>query len=181
MMRVILIVLGSLFGLIVLAVLGLFIYSKRPDAGDIAGEIDIDRPAPEVWAWIAEPPKVKQWVSWMTEIESKPGPQELGREDEWVMEDEQMDEPIRIHGKITAWDPPHRLVQHVDHAMFVGDYTYTLTETNGRTHLATTGTFEYLHPVWKIFEPLVTPEAKKKHDGDLARLKQLVEAAPTTH
>jgi uncharacterized protein YndB with AHSA1/START domain len=180
MMRWILIVVGGLVGLGVLGVLTLFVLSKRPGAGDVAGAIDVDRPASEVWAWLSEPEKNKQWVAWLSAVEPKGGPpQGLGHEEIWVMDDPNSKQQYRIPGTITKWEPPHVLVRHVDlEGMFVGDYTYTLTETNGRTHVDAVVECNYTHPIWSIFEPLVTPEAKKKFDSDLARMKQLAEAAP---
>jgi uncharacterized protein YndB with AHSA1/START domain len=180
MMRWILISLGGIAGLIVLAIVVLFFLSKRPGAGDVAGGIDIDRPASEVWAWVTEPEKEKQWVAWLTAIEPTGGPpQGLGHEEIWVMDDPNSKTQYRIPGKITRWEPPHVVVRYVNlPGMFTAEYTYTLTETNGRTHLDAQVPCDYTHPIWSIFEPLVTPEAKKKFDSDLARMKQLAEAAP---
>ncbi len=52
---------------------------------------------------------------------------------------------------------------------------YELAEQNGRTRLTLSAQSEYTGFLPRLFEPLITPAAQKKLEGDLARLKSLVE------
>jgi carbon monoxide dehydrogenase subunit G len=61
---------------------------------------------------------------------------------------------------------------------FEGTEIYRLTDLgNGRTHLEVISRYHYTMWVAQLFEPLITPAAQKKMDGDVARLKSLVETA----
>ncbi len=180
MMRWILIILGSIVGLILLCVVVLFFMSKRPEMKTMTGSLVIDRPAAEVWTWITEPAQLVQWVSWLTEVKTiTPGEKGVGHQVVWVMDDPNMNEMMEIPGTVTMWDPPKQLGLHIDMKEFgTGEYTYTLSELDGRTTITQSGTFDYTHPVWSIMVPLIMPEARKKMDSDLAKLKQVAEAAP---
>lgn len=180
MMRIVLIVLGSIVGLIVVCVLVLAFLSSRPDAKRMTGVIEVDRPASEVWTWITEPGQLVQWVSWLKEVRTvTPGTPGVGHQTVWVMDDPNMKQILEIPGTVTTWDPPRTLGLHIDMKGFgSGDYTYTLAETNGKTRLEQTGTFEYTNALWSLMSPIVMPEAKRKLNADLAKLKQVAEAAP---
>jgi hypothetical protein len=56
---------------------------------------------------------------------------------------------------------------------------YTLTDLgNGRTRFSTDARYRNDMALARLMEPLITPSARKKFTGDLARLKTLAEAAP---
>jgi len=179
-MKWLLIVLGALLGLVVLCVIGLLLMGLRPGAGRSVHSVIVARPAADVWTWITEPERVKRWVSWLVEIRTtETGPPRAGMTEVWVMDDPNMKRRIEIEGRITEVTPLQRLsVAIAMPGQFEGTTTYTLTEVEGGTRLDTDGRFLYTHPLIRLLEPIVTPEADKKMRADLARLKSLAEAAP---
>lgn len=170
---------GALLGLAVMCVLVLFLMGRRPGAGRSMHSVVVARPAAEVWTWITEPERVKQWVSWLVEIRTtETGPPRAGMTEVWVMDDPNMKQRIEIDGTITEVVPEQRLGVSISlPGQFEGTTTYTLTEVEGGTRLETDGRFKYTNAVVALLEPLVTPEADKKMRADLARLKALAEAA----
>jgi uncharacterized protein YndB with AHSA1/START domain len=177
-MRILLLVVGSLVGLVLLCVFFLFLYSKRPEAGKYADSIEINRPASEVWVWLTEPAMLTQWVSWLVEVREE-GAHGVGQKHVWVMDDPNMRERLALDATTLKWEPDRVLQSRVEMKDgFVGISTFTLTEVDGRTRVEQTGDYEYLNPVFAMMEPLIMPEAKKKMRMDLEKLKQLAEAGP---
>lgn len=166
--------------LVLVALLALFAAGRRPGAGSTASSIVIERPPAEVWTWITEPGKVKQWVGWLVEIKDVPeGPPQVGHSEIWVMDDPNTKQRIEMRGTLTAVEPYERLALVVDMPkMFTGDYQYLLADRGGKTELRLEGRFKYTDPFAAFMEPIVTPEALKKERADLATLKRLAESAP---
>lgn len=172
------IILGALVGLIALAVLVLFALGFRKEAGHMAGSIEIDRPPEAVWPWLTEPDKMKQWITWLEEIrDESPEVRGPGKKVVWVMNDPNMKQKVEIHGEILAEEPLRKISVRLGSDMgFSGVSSWILEDLGGRTRFTTDGTFEYTQWMAKLFEPLITPQAKKKMQSDQARLKQMVES-----
>ena len=84
---------------------------------------------------------------------------------------------VHIDGKRTAFQPPREFGAHIaSEGMFEGDISYRLKEA-GENKTALEYDFRYRYETFfaRLMEPLITPQAQKKLDGDLARLKQLAE------
>ena len=175
-------IVGGLVAVLLLSVLGLWIASNRRDAGRMRGSIEIARPPEDIWAWLSEPEKLTQWVSWLAEVQvdSTTAPEGIGHRETWIMDDPRMKEKFPVPGTITVWDPPVQMGVHVlAPNAFEGDVLYKLTDLgNGRTRLEEDGRFRYLDRFAALMEPMVTPEAMRKMFDDMNRLKVLVEAVP---
>jgi uncharacterized protein YndB with AHSA1/START domain len=177
-MKWVLVVLGGLVGICVLAVLVLFAMGFRSGARENRALVEIACSREEVFAWISEPERQKQWVSWLVEVQdASPGVTGAGRNEVWVMDDPNMKQKISIASEYTGWDPPNRLEMniHMD-GFFDGTQVYTLTDAGGKTRLEQFAETRYLHPFYALLEPLVTPAAQKKMVADLAQLKAKAEA-----
>jgi uncharacterized protein YndB with AHSA1/START domain len=157
----------------------LLVLGHRANAGRTIVSVDINVSPAQLWPWIEEPGKLRQWISWVTEVRVPNGSPAAGGKLVVVMRDENNGGmPMEIQGTYARYQPPTEL----DLAMstpgaFDGMETYKLTDLgNGRTHLEVIGQYHY--DVWmeQLFEPLITPAAQKKMDGDVARLKSLAEA-----
>src|SRR5215471_7674997 len=61
-------ILGGIVALLVLAVFGLFLAGKRADAGRTHASLDVAASREQVWPWLTEPDKMKQWVDWLVEV-----------------------------------------------------------------------------------------------------------------
>jgi len=173
----------ALLALVSLTVLALLLARQRPSAGLMEITIEINRPAAQIWPWLNEPDKIKQWVSWTKEIRPvHPGKDGVGARDVWVMEDRNNNNALmETEALSTVYQPYRRLAAQLHSKdAFRGEITYDLTEQNGKTTLRSVGHYQYLHWLANLLEPLITPEARKKGVSDLATLKRLVEAAPTS-
>jgi len=175
-------ILFGIIAVVVLAVLGLWLGGFRKGAGINSATIDINRPPAQVWRYLTNDDLVKKWVSGLTEIRHlTPGVEGVGNRFEMtvVMDGERTD----MEMEITAFVPNRQIgfkVKSIGHPSmgFTETGEYAIVEQDHNTLLTLTGRSKY-YPFWlQLMEPLVTPMAQKKLEGDLARLKSLVEAEP---
>lgn len=180
-MRWVIRILMVVAALILLAVVGLAAAGMRPGAGQMTGSIEIARPPQVVWSWVTEPAKVKQWVSWLVEIEPMDGGlMAPGQRQVWIMEDQNNGGMrMRIVNQVVEAKPAEYLrIETASDGAFRGDASYRLVDLgNGRTRLEDAGSFHFDSWFARLMEPLITPQARKKMESDLARLKQLAESA----
>ena len=178
-MKWVLRILGGLVGLIVLAVVTVFLLGHRPGAGTLHATTQIARPPEVVWTYLVEAPKLKQWVSWLAEVhDDTPGQVGVGSRSTWVMDDPMTKQRMSIPATITAYDAPHSYSCKIQvEKMFTGDATYRLTPVANGTRVDAISSWRYADAFSRFMEPLITPEAEKKSQADLARLKQVVEAS----
>ncbi len=172
----------GLVGLFVVAAVVLLALGRRADAGRLVTSIEVNRPPAEVWLWITEPDKLKGWVTWLVEVRQlTDGPVRPGSRVEWVMQDANNgNRPMVITSETLAFEVGRRLELKLSApGAFSGVATYALVDLGGgRTRLATDAHYRYDSAFARLMEPLITPAAAKKFDGDMARLKALAEAAP---
>ena len=176
-MKILLYLVAGIVGLIVAAVLVLFLMGFRKGAGALATSIEIDRPPETVWPWLTEGDKQKQWVSWLVEVrDENPGVTGVGKKFTWVMDDPNMKQRVEIHGELIA-EEPLRLSSVRLHSKlgFEGIATWKLTDLGGRTRFESEGSFRYDKWIYRLLEPMITPQAKKKQLADFATLKRLIE------
>jgi carbon monoxide dehydrogenase subunit G len=176
------IVVAALLILVVLPVLVLCAMHFRPGAGQLVTSVEIARPRAQVWRWLSEEDKLKQWVGWLAAIESdSTSPAGVGHREVWVMDDPHMDKkngPMRLPTTMTGWDPPNSMAGHVGVAgVFDGEFTYKVDDLGDRTRVTSVSDWRY-HGISWLLEPLVTPEANKKMTTDFGTLKAKVEAEP---
>jgi len=171
----------ALVALVVLAVVALLAMGQRTGAGVVAASVSIRRPAAQVFPWLVDAEKNKQWVSWLREIRViSPGVNGVGAKEVWVMADQNNGgAPMEIASESTVYEPPRRLGARLHAAdLFDGEVSYELVETNGDTEVRSHGRYHYHHWFARLLEPVITPEARKKFVADLATLKEKVEHAP---
>jgi uncharacterized protein YndB with AHSA1/START domain len=172
---------GGLIGVIALACVVLLVLGHRENAGRTIVSADINTSPAQLWQWIDEPGKLKQWVSWVTEVRIPNGSPAAGAGAKRVivMKDENNGgTPMEIQGVYTKYQPSTEMDLALSTpGAFEGTEIYKLTDLgNGRTRFEVTGQYRYSMWMAQLFEPLITPAAQKKMDGDVARLKSLVEA-----
>ena len=180
-MKWILIVLGSLVGLLVLCLVVLLVMGASADSNRMVATIVIHRKPEVVWPWLHKPDKVKQWVSWLVELREVGeggGEPAVGQKAVWVMEDRNNNnERMEITGTVTAVEPNRRIAVHMTAPEgFSGEATYLLTALpDGSTRLDTDSRYVFDNGFAKLMTPLVLWQAKKKLAGDQEHLRQLVE------
>lgn len=170
-----------LAALIVIPMVTLLILGHRANAGRIHASAEMAGTPEQVWAWIDDSARLKQWVSWLVEVrEPQPPQHSVGSPRTWVLKDENNGGMlITLEGKLKEYAPPTRLTITLASPVyrFDGDQSYQLTDLgNGRTRVDVDAKYHYAEWLANLMEPIVTPAAEKKMVGDLARLKSLVES-----
>lgn len=178
-MRKVWIAAGGLAGLVAVAVVVLVVLGRRKGAGRNDYTLEIARPPADVYTWIAEPAKLKQWVGWLEEVRrDPPGPDGVVRREVWVMNDPNSKSKMELVTDNMRVEPGRLVEARVSTPpMFSGEVSYALTDLgNGRTRLDYRSHFTYGPWYFRLIEPLVTPEAQKKLVMDLETMKRLAEA-----
>jgi uncharacterized protein YndB with AHSA1/START domain len=159
----------------------LLVMGRRANAGVAQASVEISAPPDQLWKWLDDGDRLKQWVSWLVEVKY-PDPQKahgVGASRIWVMKDENNGGALmQIVSRFTEYTPPSNLTLHVadTDGMFVGDETYRLVDLgSGRTRLEVRSRAHYNEWFAALLEPLITPAAEKKLVMDVNRLKQLAE------
>jgi carbon monoxide dehydrogenase subunit G len=176
---------GGLVAVIALAVLVLLGLGMRADAGRTVTTIEIAASPQQVWQWIDDGERMKQWVSWVVAIKAPPGSTAFsaGSKRVVIMSDANNgNQQMSIDAVCTKDQPPvFKEVALSSPNSFAGVQTYRLTDLgSNRTRLEIDGRFHYDMWLAQLMEPLITPAAKKKMEEDMKRLKTLVESAPAS-
>jgi uncharacterized protein YndB with AHSA1/START domain len=178
-------ILAGLVAMVVFGVLALLIAGKRPNHGHIAREIAIDRPAAQVFRWIATEELLKKWIGGLLELRPESSPadgSEVGRKFHII--EAYKGERVEMKMEVMKFERDRDVVVRVVSAGdpnngFVETAEYRLTEAGGKTRFRIEAQTNYYGYMPRLFEPLVTRGAKKKLKQDLKRLKALVEAEPS--
>lgn len=175
-------ILGAVVGLIALAAMALYLAGFRSGHGRNSVTVEIARPPAQVFRYLTDDELVKRWVGGLVEIkhlnESVPG---VGARMHMV--EVYREERVPMEMEITGFDANRGIKFRINSAGDPSDgFTeageYLLEPTGTGTRLTLSATSEYHGFLPRLFEPLITPEAQKKLQEDLARLKGLVEAEP---
>jgi carbon monoxide dehydrogenase subunit G len=177
-MKWILRIAGGFAALLVIALAALLALGHRANAGRVHVSTEINASAVELWPWLNDPDKQKQWITWLVEIrQDQPGVR-VGTKQVWVMRDENnRGQLMEMEGTFTEYHPPLRESVRISSAgMFDGQQTYIIENLGaGGTRLTIDGSYRYAQWFAALMEPLITPAAEKKLRDDVARLKTLVE------
>jgi hypothetical protein len=110
-------------------------------------------------------------------VESEPlthGPPEQGSRYRDVFEDH--GQRIELEAELAEVDAPHRIVVRLAADAFEATILQRLVEEDGGTRLTAVIKTTYTSRAARILSGLVTRRAQKQLEGDLARLKALVES-----
>jgi uncharacterized protein YndB with AHSA1/START domain len=168
----------SVFALVGLCVLALLAIGGLRGTALLQSDVVIAKPPSQVYPWIAEGDRLKQWVSWLVEVRPlTPGITGAGSKEVWVMDDPNMGERIEITGEVVAADAPRlRQAKMRMPDAFSGVITYQLTDIGGSTRLQFTSSYEFESWFARLLAPIVTRQAQQKMISDVATLKRLAEA-----
>ena len=172
----------ALIGLVATVVVVLFLVGLRPSRGKNSVTIEIHRPAAQVWRYIIEDELLKKWISGLVEVQSStPGKPGVGTKLRLagVYEGRRTDMELTL----TSYEPNQRMSFTIRSLGdppngFTENGDYVLVERDGHTRLKLSAQSQYYGFLPRLCEPLITPAAQKKLEGELARLKNLVEAEP---
>jgi uncharacterized protein YndB with AHSA1/START domain len=168
--------------LLIVPTVTLLVLDHRANAGVALAAVEINAPPDQVWTWLDDGDKLKQWVSWMVDVKY-PDPQKahgLGAKRVLVMKDENNGGMLmQIAETYTEYAPPSRMTAQVadTDGLFHEEASYRLVDLGGgRTRVEARSRAHYMEWFANLLEPLITPQAEKKMAMDMARLKRLVEA-----
>jgi uncharacterized protein YndB with AHSA1/START domain len=160
-MKWVLIVVGSLVGLVALAaIIGLFL----PKGHVARHEIRLSQPPDTVWAVITDFAKQPEWFTTVTSSERTA---DINGHPAWR----------ENFGGFTAdmetaeWDPPRRLrrVVHSTSAGFRGSWTWELAPDDAGTRLAITEAGEVDNPIFRLMTALMDQSATARKYGEALR------------
>jgi uncharacterized protein YndB with AHSA1/START domain len=168
--------------LLIVPTVTLLVLDHRANAGVAVAAVEINAPPEQVWTWLDDGDKLKQWISWMVDVKY-PDPQKthgLGAKRVLVMKDENNGGMLmQIAETYTEYAPPSRLTAQVadTEGLFHEEASYRLVDLgSGRTRVEARSHAQYMQWFSNLLEPLITPQAEKKMAMDMARLKSMVEA-----
>ncbi len=130
MQKVLLGVIGVIIAVVLIGVIVLLVLGRRDDAGRNTAAIQIDRPPAQVFPWITEPDRLKQWIGGL--VESTPLTDdglEVGARSREVIA--MGNERYEMETTIVDLEPPVRLVVEIDSSGFKADARYDLVESGG--------------------------------------------------
>ena len=137
--------------------------------------IEIARPAPHVFAYLAASERRQRWMAALKESEQvSEGPLGLGTRFRDVFEDH--GQRFEIDAEIVTWEPHERLAIDLKASAFESTVTQTLAPgENGGTRLTTRMDTEYKSALARLMAGVVTGHAQKQLEEDVARLKDILE------
>jgi len=167
--------------------IGLLVLARfRPGRGHVSSEIDIKRPAVDVFNWISKPELMGQWVGGVSQVARSSPPQDgenVGERFRTVESDAEQSSPATLDIVVTELVPGLRFGLQIEstgnpETSFTEVAEYNLSESRGMTRVDFEAQTTYHGKVSRYFEPFITAASRKKFQHDLERLKALVEAEP---
>ena len=134
--------------------------------------VEIDRPAAEVFDYLADVERLPEWHSSVREVQAD-GPVAVGSRFRDVRE--LMGRRAASTLEVTALDRPERFSLRAVEGPIKYEIDHVLTETDGRTSVRVVGRANVPGLFGFAARPMVKA-AERELKGDLARLKQVLEA-----
>jgi carbon monoxide dehydrogenase subunit G len=128
----------------------------------------------EVFPWLLEDDKVPQWMSRLQVYAPRePGPLRVGSKiDQELLVG---GNPLRFELEITELDAPRRAVLRFEGSGFRAVNEYVVSESAEGSRVSWVVSGETTSFKSKLIAPMVQAKLQEKHDGDLARLRALLE------
>jgi uncharacterized protein YndB with AHSA1/START domain len=142
----------------------------------VEGEIVINRPVEVVFAAITDIPNLPRWQTGLVESrQTTPGPVGVGTR--YVGVRTVMGQRLENTFEVTEYVPNQRFAGRTLTGPVSGEFQQTLTPVAGGTQLHAVLQVEP-RGFFRVAEPLLASTIKKEFQGDLARLKALLESQP---
>jgi uncharacterized protein YndB with AHSA1/START domain len=167
-----------LVAVLVLCAGTLLALGMRADSDRLQMSIKINRPADAVWPYVYEPDKLKQWVTWLKDVERAPGEPVVGAKQVWTMEDANNGGALmKIQSTVLEVDPHRHLKVDLSVPGSIrGTAQYKLTDLgNGTTLLESDSRYTFENSFARFMMPLIMMSAGKKMQSDGERLRAAVE------
>jgi uncharacterized protein YndB with AHSA1/START domain len=176
--------LGLFFGLVVIVLIGLLLAGQRSSAGQVSDSIEISRPPAQVWLFLTDDVRIKQWIGGLKGLVHMDSG-ELGVNKRLALGVEYDGSMIDTMMTITKFSPPNELdfemisVGEPDSGFTeIGKYRLTPVQNGASTDFAVSTKTLYHGFVLTVMEPFETHTSRAKVKEDLERLKIVAEAEP---
>lgn len=139
------------------------------------GSIHIDRPADEVFAFVADAENNPRWRSYVVEtVWLDDGPMRVGRRGRQVSK--VLGRPMAVVAEIAEWDPPRHVAWRAVAGFATVRTDCTVEPEAGGCRLTIIAEGEFNSRVMRLLSPLAIAVAKRQADGDVKKLKAALEA-----
>jgi carbon monoxide dehydrogenase subunit G len=136
--------------------------------------VTIAKPPAEVFPWLLDDDKVPQWMSGLEAYEPlAPGSLHVGSRIHQELS--VSGQHLRFELEVTELDAPRRAVLRFEGSGFRAANEYTVAEAAGGSGVSWVVNGETTSFKAKLIAPMVQAKLQEKHDGDLARLRALLE------
>lgn len=136
--------------------------------------VTIGKPPEAVFPWLVEADKVPQWMTGLERYEPvEPGPLRVGSRirQELVVSGHR----LAFELEVTELAPPQRAVLRFEGSGFKAANEYGLAGADGGTRVTWVVSGDTTSFKAKLIAPMVQAKLQEKLDGDLARLRALLE------
>lgn len=134
--------------------------------------IEIARPAADVFPWLVEPEKVKQWMRDLREYELESSELGVGARSRGALRGPGRD--VSFTCDLSAYDPPRAVTCDTNGQGFRLVSRFDLAGSDGATHLDAALAFE-LRGLLRFAGGAVKGRSQERLERDLNRLKELLE------
>jgi hypothetical protein len=141
------------------------------------GSIHIDRPAVEVFEFVADAENNPRWRSYVVETQwLDDGPMRVGRRGRQVSK--VFGRPMAVVAEIAEWDPPRHVARRAVAGFATVRTDCTVEPEVGGCRLTIVAEGEFERPILRLLSPLAIAVAERQADGDVKKLKANLEARP---
>jgi uncharacterized protein YndB with AHSA1/START domain len=176
-----LIAIACVAGLVVAVLVGLYAAGRSGNGTIHETSIEIAAPCDQVWPWLVDSERVKQWVGGLKVIESLTPDKglEVGARDR--LEVEVNGQLFEIFSEVTLVDPGRLVEQRLSQEGALAWHEvarFSISSLgNDRALFTVTASYTYTTIAGIVMEPIIRVAARKKLAKDLEALKTLVERA----
>ena len=175
-MKVLKWILGGLVGILLLLFIVLYFLSDGM-SGIVENrtEIEIEKPANQVFTWISESEKLKQWMHGLKEdIPINGDSLRVGSKSKIIVEDEQGRFEMIV--EITQLKMNELLAVHITSEGFEVNAVYKLSESGDVTTLNYEGRAHFKSLFLRLITFVIKPASQQQLENNFNKLKSLVEA-----
>lgn len=139
-----------------------------------ASEVPVARPPDETFEAVIDIARWQEWTDMREVVPDAPGTPGIGSTGTFTLAG-----PFRgpIRYELTALDPGRRVEYRVTHSAFDWRAEMMVGPDAEGSRLATSGDYR-LRGWWRLLEPLVAQEVRRREASELTRLKAILEASP---
>jgi uncharacterized protein YndB with AHSA1/START domain len=136
--------------------------------------VEIDASPDAVFPYLVDGERRLRWMGALRETEQlTEGPPAVGSR--WRDVFEELGQRIELEAKVTAYEPPRRLVVKLSSSAADAETEQRLDAAEGRTRLTAVIETEYKSFTARLAAGIVTHHTQRQLEADLAALKGLVE------